>query len=145
MCYSVHGVSHSKEENMNGLTLSVTTHLYGLGSARETSPTYVLLPEEQVCPPDLVAAHVQAEILRAQANRDTSLALHYMLADDVRQLPAEASIDMAAEISRAQDGLIQRRFMLVVDGEAINDFDTPLALTPQSRVAFVRLLPLIGG
>ena len=130
---------------MHGLTLPISTHLYGLGSARETSPIYVLLPQEQVRPHELVAAHVQAEILRAQSSRDTSLALHYLLADDVRQRPTEVSIDVALEISRAQDGLAQRRFMLVVDGEAISDFNAPLTLTPHSRIAFVRLLPLIGG
>lgn len=96
-------------------------------------------------PHDLVAAHVQAEIQRAQYMRDTSLTLHYLLADDIHQAPATMSINPSTEIDRAQVGLAERRYLLVVDGAAIMDLHTPLTLTPQSQITFVRLLPLIGG
>jgi hypothetical protein len=55
------------------------------------------------------------------------------------------TLDDAAETARAYSGLAERRYMLVVDGEAISDLDTPLSLTERSIVSFVRLLPLIGG
>jgi hypothetical protein len=130
---------------MHALTLPVTTHLFGLGSSRQTDPLFVSIPEQVVLPHDLVAAHVQTEVQRAQERHESSIALHYLLADDVRQNPALPEVDITAEVKRAQVGLSERRFLLVVDGSAIMDLVAPLTLTPHSQIAFIRLLPLIGG
>lgn len=130
---------------MHALTLPITTHLFGLGASRQTDPLFVSIPEDVVRPYDLIAAHVQAEVQRAQSRRESSIALHYLLADDVRQDPRLLEVDITAEVHRAQVGLSERRYLLVVDGSAIMDLMAPLTLTPQSQVAFIRLLPLIGG
>jgi hypothetical protein len=69
------------------LTLEVTTHVFGLGSGRTTEPIYVVLPERDTTARALVAEHVRAEVRRANATRTSSLALHYLLADDLRHTP----------------------------------------------------------
>lgn len=130
---------------MQVFTIPVTTHLFGLGSSRQTDPIVVTLPAEVVLPYDLIAAHVQAEVQRAQQRRESSIALHYLLADDVRDDPIPIEIDITNEVNRAQVGLSERRYLLVVDGSAVMDLVAPLTLTAQSQVAFIRLLPLIGG
>lgn len=128
------------------ITLPITTHLYGLGSERRTPPVYVLLTEHTVCARDLIAAHVRAELARAAQARTSSLALHYLLADDVRTAPPLPTEPMeATEIAHAWAGLTEHRYMLVVDGVACTELDASLTLTERSRVSFVRLLPLIGG
>lgn len=129
------------------MTVPVTTHLYGLGSERRTPAVFVLLSERKLPARDLIAEHVRAEIQRAERDRASSLALHYLLADDVRAAPQEGApaLSVEREIARAWAGLTERRYMLVVDGVAISELDAPLALTERSRVSFVRLLPLIGG
>jgi len=130
------------------LTLEVTTHLFGLGSPRTTEPIYVVLPQRDTTARALIAEHVRAEVQRANATRTSSLALHYLLADDLRHttIPRTLpSLDDHAEITSAYAGLAERRYLLVVDGVAVSDLDAPLMLTDRSVVSFVRLLPLIGG
>jgi hypothetical protein len=129
------------------MVLEVSTHLFGLGAQRSTTPVLIELAERMVPVQALLAAHVRAEVARAQQRREGSLALHYMLADDLRAAPQPASgaIDLDAELARAYAGLRERRFLLVVDGTALTELDQTLALTERSQVSFVRLLPLIGG
>ena len=130
------------------LSLQVSTHVFGLGNARTTEPIFIVLPQRHTTARALIAEHVHAEVQRANALRTSSLALHDLLADDLRHAPvpqALPTLDDTAETARAYVGLAERRYMLVVDGVAMNDLDTPLTLTERSSVSFVRLLPLIGG
>lgn len=130
------------------LTLEVTTYVFGMGKARTTEPIYVVLPQRETTARAIIAEHVRAELQRANAARATSLALHYLLADDLHHNPipnAPPTLDDGAEIARAHAGLLERRYLLVVDGVAANDLDAPLSLTDRSVVRFMRLLPLIGG
>jgi hypothetical protein len=130
------------------MTLEVNTFVFGLGSERKAPPILVCLPERSLPARALIAEHVRAELERARASRAVSLALHYLLADNLRarQTPAEPpAADVAGETERAWAGLAERRYVLVVDGLAVHDLDAPLSLTERSVVSFVRLLPLIGG
>src|SRR6266508_2729429 len=130
------------------LSLQVTTHVFGLGNARTTEPIFIVLPQRTTTARGLIAEHVRAEVRRANAMRTSSLALHYLLEDDLRHSPAPLilpTLDDAAETARAYTGLAERRYMLLVDGEAMSDLDAPLTLTDRSIVSFVRLLPLIVG
>jgi hypothetical protein len=130
------------------LTLKVTTHVFGLGNTRTTEPIYIVLPQRDTTARALIAEHVHAEVQRANAMRTSSLALHYLLADDLRHTPTPhtlPTLDDNAETARAYAGLVERRYLLVVDDVAVSDLDTPLTMTERSVVSFVRLLPLIGG
>jgi len=130
------------------LSLQVTTHVFGLGNTRTAEPVFIVVPQRDTTARALIAEHVHAEVQRANAMRTSSVALHYLLADDLRHSPAPLvvpTLDDAAETARAYTGLAERRYMLVVDSEAMSDLDTPLSLTERSIVSFVRLLPLIGG
>jgi hypothetical protein len=130
------------------LTLQVTTQVFGLGNTRTTEPIYIVVPQRDTTPRTLIAEHVRAEVQRANAMRTSSLALHYLLADDLRHTPMPLALPMlddTAEVARAYAGLAERRYLLVIDGVAVNDLDTPLTITERSVVSFVRLLPLIGG
>lgn len=132
------------------VTLEVTTYVYGLGTTRTTPPVYVLLTEHTLTARDLIAEHVRAEVTSALHQHTRSLALHYLFADDLRSHPEPAAstsptLDVAAEIQRACDGLREQRYLLVVDGKAVEHPDMVLTVTEQSQVNFIRLLPLIGG
>jgi hypothetical protein len=130
------------------LSLQVTTHVFGLGNARTTEPIYIVLPQRNTTARALIAEHVHAEVQCANALRTSSLALHYLLADDLHHSPVPCvlpTLDDTAETARAYAGLAERRYVLVVDGVAMSDLDAPLTLTERSIVSFVRLLPLIGG
>jgi len=133
------------------MTLAVTTHVVGLESGRHTQPVYVELSERAVSARTLLAEHVRSEVTRTQHSREMSLALHYLLTADLYAQPQPLqdidaqSLDIDSETARVYAALNEGRFLLMVDGLAITDLDTPLILTEVSRVSFVRLLPLIGG
>ena len=129
------------------LTLAVTTRLYGLGAERATPPVVVVVPKHTATARELIAAHVAAEVRRAQDCRTGSLALHYLLNDNLRACPGAPAdtLDVLSETARALTAMAERRYLLVVDGSAVTDLDAPLELSGRSVVSFVRLLPLIGG
>lgn len=128
------------------MTLAVTTHVVGLGAARPTPPVYIVLTEQQTTARDVVLEHVRNEIIRTSQQRQTSLALHYLLASDVHAVPAASTaLDLATETARAYAAIESGQCLLMVDGLAVQDLDQTLTLTERSRVGFVRLLPLIGG
>jgi hypothetical protein len=126
--------------------VEVLTYLYGLGRERQARPTLVPLSAPTVPARELIAAHVRTEVARAVTTRSESLALHYILADDVRCAPTAAdTIDAEAEVVRAWQGLAAQRFILTVDGEVVGDLEAPLALSERSLICFVRLVPMVGG
>lgn len=131
------------------LTLEVTTQVYGLGTGTARYPVYVLLSEHTLTARGLIVEHVRAELDRAAMQRSSSLALHYLLDDNLYNdslstAPAN-TLDIEQETDRALTGLCERRYMLVVDGMTIESLDTSLTISERSQVQFVRLLPLIGG
>ena len=91
------------------VTITVTTQIFGLGGGRPGLPTLVELAEiasklqrglptlvelrERTVPARaLIAEHVTAELRRVAERKTSSLALHYMLADDVATPPERASL-----------------------------------------------------
>jgi hypothetical protein len=120
------------------LTIEVTTRVFGLGAGRATRPAYIALRQRTVSARELIAEHVRAELAQMQERRAGSLALHYMLADDLRREPTaplwSKPVDPAAEIRRAWRGLVERRFVLVVDGASIDELDASITLTERSQV-----------
>lgn len=125
--------------------VEIRTFLYGLGQERQARPSYVPLAARTVPARDLLAAHVRAEVERAAASHRESLALHFILADDVREgtPPAEA-LDAETVVACAWAGLAARRFILSVDGDVVPDLDTPLTLSERSLICLARLVTLTG-
>ncbi len=129
------------------VTIEVTTQVFGMGGGKAAAPAFLELAERTISVRSLIAEHVRAELARVEQRRTSSLALHYMLATDVREELAAVSntVDVHGEIQRAWDGLAQRRYVLVVDGHSIDELEMDVCLTERSLVTFVRLLPLVGG
>lgn len=131
------------------LTVKVTTRVYGLGMERIAPPNVVALPTPTTSARNLLAAHVRAEAAHMQRQQQPSVALHYMLADDLAKQPAPASersaVDVQAETARAWQSLTDRRYLLVVDGNPVDELDAPLNLTPESRISVMRLVPMVTG
>src|SRR5919202_1056229 len=110
------------------LTVEVTTRVFGLGNGRVTAPTLVMLEQRTLSVRQLIAGHVRAELAQIERRRMSSLALHYMLADDVRTQPGPVSMPELpkadAEIKRAWQGLAERRDLLLVETVAVVAMDS---------------------
>jgi hypothetical protein len=57
--------------------------------------------------------------------------------------PQEAQV--VDSIANALQAFADRFYLVLLDGAPIETLDTPLALRADSRLTFVRLVPLIGG
>ncbi len=51
----------------------------------------------------------------------------------------------AREIARALDAFGRGRYFVVVDGSRRTDLDEVITLTAETKIQFVRVLPLVGG
>lgn len=56
-----------------------------------------------------------------------------------------AYIDSAVQVNKAILAFDNGTFMIVVDGRQLEDLDEMIALSPSSKVTFVRMTPLVGG
>ncbi len=54
-------------------------------------------------------------------------------------------VDPDAQVARACDAFESNRFFLLVDGHQPTELNQQLELSEASEIAFVRLVPLVGG
>jgi hypothetical protein len=133
--------------------LEVETRIPGgfLGAPSRLVLEYPL--EETISIAELIRLKVEEEARRlaamqtlAQRPVETSLGREYQ---DLGALggppPALQPIDLEAEVQKAQQAFAAGRFLILVDRQRYTQLDEPVALTPQSDVKFVRLMPLTGG
>ena len=55
------------------------------------------------------------------------------------------TIDWQQQFSKACDAFTHNGFFILVDDRQPESLDEELVLTPQTRVSFVKLVPLVGG
>jgi hypothetical protein len=129
------------------MTIEFNTMVFGLGKEQRSPSVYIALPERVLSVRALVEQHVRAEVQRAQEQRSNSLALHYILSNTPHTPPESYSqpLDVDHEIERACTALHEGRYLLLVDGLSFRKLDEQVSLTERSVVAFVRLVPLVGG
>jgi len=119
---------------------------------RETTALTLQLPAERVTVRELIRAHVYQEV--AEHNAASALA-------PARRPPAEPTaaerllnsaparaprrLDWEPQLERALRAFRRRGFLLLVDGRQYDDLDAEIDLRADTRITFLRLLPLAGG
>ena len=61
------------------------------------------------------------------------------------RVPGRRPLDAETQFRRACASFDATGFLLVVDDRQVESLDTPLALTADSLVQFIKLVPLVGG
>jgi hypothetical protein len=150
---------------VGALVVEVVSSGVGTQLQEPTLPTVRLaLASERICVRELVRRTVTAQLDALNAGRERPsehaqrlLARQYMTPSDVEHLAREGRVafpartregkqpDVELEIARALRGFELRVFRVVVDGEMLMELDDELILTPDSKVTFLRLMPLVGG
>jgi hypothetical protein len=104
------------------MKVNVTTVILGLPDGKRTRHTSLALPAATLSVRELIARKAQQEVAKygAQGTADDGLAA------TARPL---AAVD----------------FMVVIDDQRIIDPDTVVTLHPDSRIEFIKILPLVGG
>jgi hypothetical protein len=57
----------------------------------------------------------------------------------------EHELDPALEAERAMDAFESGRVVMIVDGRQVHSLDDEVIVTPETKVKFLRLTPLVGG
>ena len=150
--------------------LSVPVQSYALRGAQpeEMVPTIALpLSESRLTVAELIRHTIieQLSELTVRQMLDSVLAREriarqYLSAAEIAEQAASGSVrgpavpaaavqpprfDVEHEVTKAWRGFERRAFRVVVDGQMPTNLSEQLALRPDSKVAFMRLTPLVGG
>ncbi|MFQ5683453.1 MAG: hypothetical protein ACE5HC_09305 [Candidatus Binatia bacterium] len=104
------------------MQVTVTTVIFGLPDGKHVQQKTLMLP---------AATLTVGELLVKKA--------HQEVAEHTTQNPAD---DAPATMQGAR---ATRDTMVVIDGRRIVDPDTVVTLNPDSRIEFIKILPLVGG
>ena len=55
------------------------------------------------------------------------------------------SLDWQEQFDKAVEGFQRNAFILLVDDLQVDDLDQLIAISPETQVTFVKLVPLVGG
>lgn len=126
-------------------------------------PVTVTFDTETISVRELIEQAVTRQVHMMNARRVQNNASHhrrmqrqYLSDQDVEQLASEGrilfetrpeaqSLDLQTCVNAALEGFRRRRFFIAVNGTRPGNLDDEVVLMPDSRVQFVRLIPLVGG
>src|SRR5436305_10227801 len=134
----------------------VETRVLGDASGSSMDDVNVVLPATRTSITDLIRVTVEEQVRTLTARRQLTVRdLEQQLArlygpDTVSQRPSGAGIgipepDMEGEVQRALDACHRGRCFVIVDGQPVVDLDAEIDLAADTRVRFLRLVPLAGG
>jgi len=96
-----------------------------------------------------VAAYSQrqseGQVLRVLTDREIQMAARQGKISMGQSEVPKQDVDPVAAVETAIKAFEDGLYLVIVDGQEVKSLDAPLALTPDSRVAFVRLTLLAGG
>ncbi|BFM11023.1 hypothetical protein R50072_11760 [Simiduia litorea] len=130
-------------------------------SLDDLSPVEVTFATEQIPLKELIAQAVMAQVdsLEQQQQSDDArrkrFQRQYLSAEDIEQQAKEGRIglnenkvlqlDRDACIRHALAGFRNGRYFIAVNGSRPTTLEDQIILMPNSKVQFVRLVPLVGG
>lgn len=108
------------------------------------------VPAEQITARELIRRRVQAEV----AKHNTSLPDYFRglvqpkdaeIALNGYRLRRRRKIDWQEQAAVATDMFQSNGFILIVDDKQVEDLDTSIRVRPDTRVSFLKIVPLVGG
>ena len=151
---------------MGGLTVEVRSRVVGgRGGDPEIEPVYIRLLEEKLTVAELIRRTVEEQVRDLVARRkldaeQTRRALdrQYHSGEEIIakaeqgtvKNPSRRATDpmkkrSAAEVRKALSAFDSRSYYVTVDGRQVERLDDVIELRPDSKVTFIRLMPLVGG
>lgn len=117
------------------------------------------LASERISARDIVAQHVRDEVDRLNALARRKHAEHdrvasFLVGEHAHELERRLNtpdrkgpkvIDRTKEVDAALDAIAARTVIVLFDDVEVEDLDADLTVTDQSKITFLRLVPLVGG
>jgi hypothetical protein len=131
------------------MQLTVTTIIFGLPTGQRTSHVRLTLPVATLTVQELIAHKVRQEVEEFLTHQRSDVSGEYRTPEELLGVTPSASHGVTGtvsdEIARAQQAFTARAYMIVVDNQRVWEPDTQLTLRPETRVEFIKILPLVGG
>ena len=128
------------------MRLTVTTHIFGLPSGQRTVPVSVTVPAAGFSVRDLIARKIEQEWSESAARQRPGLSGEAFSSEALLgAAPLALRGEAREEVERAQQAFAAREFMIVVDNRRVCDPDEVLVVKPDTRVEFIKILPMVGG
>ncbi|MGD8240634.1 MAG: hypothetical protein PVH68_18910 [Armatimonadota bacterium] len=151
---------------MPAITVAVESRITGEGRGTPALDSVKLeLPTEQITVAALIERAVREQVRSLLERRELEAEEAQRILDRQYLTPKELyeqaeqgavrypsrrrrgvrEIDPEAEVRNAQQGFADGSYLILVGGRQVERLDEELTLSPESKVAFVRLMPLAGG
>jgi hypothetical protein len=132
--------------------VGVTVAIRDQAGARDTGAALELEVPAAVTVRDLIRTRVREEVAKANAaiveGREFRTLVQPTEAEVTMngyRMNRRKTVDWLAQAGKAEEAFGRNGFFVLVDGRQLEDLDEELALTPGSKIRFVRLTPLVGG
>lgn len=117
------------------------------------------LASERVSARDVIAKHVIEEVdrlndLARRRHAEHDRVASFLVGDHSHELERKLNkpnprgpkvLDAAKEVESALEAIEARKVVVLFDDFEVEDLDADLTMTDQSKITFLRLVPLIGG
>jgi len=117
------------------------------------------LASERISARDIVAKHVRDEVdrlndLARRRHAEHDRVASFLVGDHSHELERKLNkpnrkgpktLEPTEEVKAALDAIETRQVIVLFDDLEIEDLDADLTVTDQSKVTFLRLVPLVGG
>jgi hypothetical protein len=120
------------------------------GAGRVSNETTIEGVSDRTTLRDLIRTRVRDEVARYNAG-PTDLFNGLVMPEGATPaangytMPRRRRLDWERQAKLVLDALAHNGFFVLVDGRQVIDLDEELALTADSDVRFIRLVPLVGG
>lgn len=128
------------------MRLTVMTHVFGMPDGQRSVPVSVTVPPQGLNVRDLISRKIRQEITECVEGKRSGLSGETLSEEELlggAPLPVHA--DAGKEVDRAHKAFAARGFMVVIDDRRVADCDDVLPVSPDSRVEFIKILPMVGG
>ena len=128
------------------MRLTVKTHIFGLPTGQRTVPVSVTVPSAGLSVRDLIARKIEQEWSECAERQRPGLSGEAFSSEELLgDAPLAYCSDARKEVERAQQAFAARAFMVVVDNQRVCDPNEILAVNPDTRIEFIKILPMVGG
>ncbi len=130
------------------MQMTVTTIIFGLPEGQRTVHLQLPLGTSTMTVRQLIARKVTQEVAECRARRCPGLSGEYFSPEQLLRAARHYAFmpgEVDDEIARAQHAFTVRDYMIVINDQRIVDPEATVTLLPETRVEFIKILPLVGG
>ena len=132
--------------------VQVEARIVGTGVDEGLGSVFLNPVEQRLTATDLIRLAVSEQIRELTARRQFSMSetvralrRQYQTPGSASSIPEGSSVDPEREVERALAAFTAGTCLFFIDGEQVRDLDQHVPVGIDTKVQFLRLVPLVGG